>query len=477
MKKLAIIVPYRDRQEQLDRFITHIDQFFQDKDIEYDVLVVEQDNDKPFNRGKLLNVGFLELYENYDYFCFHDVDMLPEDADYSYVNKPTHMAVEVENNEWELLYPDYFGGVTLFPTDQFFQVNGYSNEYWGWGFEDDDLLIRCKNSSLPLDVIAFGEEHKRISHFLDFDGETDYVEIPTTNKRLRNIFAGDFTISTRAIPISPSIDPVSKYDQFGIVSRPGFHNVINYTSGKSFKYDLWTDNYKLHTVTSDMRGEYLAHLVVTYSYAEQLVTFYIDGEAVGSFTFDDKIISYGDSPFYLGVSDPLSSTYKQFFSGRIYEVAIWDAFLEAEAIKQLSSWDYLSLTRNKGKYKKSKNLLVYYDFEHVNNDVVVDLSGNGNNGYRVGAQRREEKRTISGKITVPYRRNGRFRTLNHENAGWDHQKNFWVHNETRKNQLRFFNESKPDMVNYKFDGLNSCEYTKTKEKDLANKVKKISVDI
>ena len=55
---LAIIVPFRDRRQQLDMFVPHMDEFLSDKDIDYTIVVVEQSDDRPFNRGKLLNIGF-----------------------------------------------------------------------------------------------------------------------------------------------------------------------------------------------------------------------------------------------------------------------------------------------------------------------------------------------------------------------------------------------------------------------------------
>ena len=37
-------------------FVPHMDKFL--SDIDYKIFVIEQNNDKPFNRGWLLNVGY-----------------------------------------------------------------------------------------------------------------------------------------------------------------------------------------------------------------------------------------------------------------------------------------------------------------------------------------------------------------------------------------------------------------------------------
>lgn len=41
-----------------------------------------------------------------------------------------------------LPYPQYFGGVSALTPDQYLKMNGFPNEYWGWGGEDDDIAAR-----------------------------------------------------------------------------------------------------------------------------------------------------------------------------------------------------------------------------------------------------------------------------------------------------------------------------------------------
>ena len=145
-KDVCIIVPYRDREEHLSKFAPHVSKVLSDENLSYEILVVEQVPGKPFNRAKLLNVGFHYKKDAFKNYVFHDVDMLPIEnkASYVAVETPTHYAAIVEQFGWNLAYPEYVGGVTSFDQESFEKINGFCNEYWGWGAEDDDLYRRCK---------------------------------------------------------------------------------------------------------------------------------------------------------------------------------------------------------------------------------------------------------------------------------------------------------------------------------------------
>ena len=60
--KLGVIVPYRKRPGHLRKFRESIKSYLKDQD--YELIVVEQNDDLPFNRGKLLNIGFQHQSEN-----------------------------------------------------------------------------------------------------------------------------------------------------------------------------------------------------------------------------------------------------------------------------------------------------------------------------------------------------------------------------------------------------------------------------
>ena len=140
-EELIIIIPFRDREENLKQFIPHMRNFL--KNVKHRIVVIEQSEEGLFNRAKLLNAGF-SLYQDANaYFCFHDVDLLPESesCDYSYPVVPTHLSAYCSQFEYKF-NPTYFGGIVLVNKKDFRRVNGFSNRYWGWGAEDDDLKKR-----------------------------------------------------------------------------------------------------------------------------------------------------------------------------------------------------------------------------------------------------------------------------------------------------------------------------------------------
>lgn len=98
--RVAIIIPYRNRPKDLAIFLKNIHPFLMKQQLEYGIFVVEQTVGTKFNRGMLLNVGYLEAkkIKNWDCFIFHDVDLLPMDDRilYSCSKHPRHLAVAVD---------------------------------------------------------------------------------------------------------------------------------------------------------------------------------------------------------------------------------------------------------------------------------------------------------------------------------------------------------------------------------------------
>ena len=167
-KKLLITVPYRDREIQYKTFLNHIKMYFNtdkiDKFINVKVCFLEQDNKKPFNLGSLNNAGYL-INESYlDYIVINNVDFLPMLSDYSFSENPTllikfgfnNLPMKPSKKDCKLIIKapnieNVFLGSVLLPKNIFKKVNGYSNSFWGWGFEDTDMKKRLDKNKIKIE--------------------------------------------------------------------------------------------------------------------------------------------------------------------------------------------------------------------------------------------------------------------------------------------------------------------------------------
>ncbi|POM65616.1 Putative beta-1,4-galactosyltransferase [Phytophthora palmivora] len=167
--RVAVLVPFRDnhpaqkRQVHLDEFVPYMTQFLQrhcaPKSASFHIFILEQSLDgRKFNRGKLLNAGFDMARNDYDMYIFHDVDLLPgDDLGEFYVTVP-HLGPMHVARVWERYSESstYFGGIVAFTRQQFIKVNGFPNNFWGWGGEDNELYSRVVHKKLAIQAPSSG---------------------------------------------------------------------------------------------------------------------------------------------------------------------------------------------------------------------------------------------------------------------------------------------------------------------------------
>uniref|UniRef100_A0A3P8W346 Beta-1,4-galactosyltransferase n=1 Tax=Cynoglossus semilaevis TaxID=244447 RepID=A0A3P8W346_CYNSE len=144
--KVAIIIPFRHRENHLKYWLHYVHPILRRQRIDYGIYIINQLGEDTFNRAKLLNVGYTEALKDaeYDCFIFSDVDLIPMDDRnlYHCYDQPRHFAIAMDKFGFRLPYAGYFGGVSGLSKKQFLKINGFPNEYWGWGGEDDDIYNR-----------------------------------------------------------------------------------------------------------------------------------------------------------------------------------------------------------------------------------------------------------------------------------------------------------------------------------------------
>lgn len=139
---MMLIVPYRNRAEHLKTFVNRLSH--------HDIVVVEQADNKPFNRAKLINIGFLEMKP--DVFVANDVDMIG-----SY---PAYVPLKGINQlcKSEIQQHGYLGGATMFEAKYF---PGYHNEYF---HRAEDNEMRFYLQRIGAHVAEWDFEFEQLPH-------------------------------------------------------------------------------------------------------------------------------------------------------------------------------------------------------------------------------------------------------------------------------------------------------------------------
>lgn len=142
----TIIIPYRNRKEHLETILPVL----KEKAKNWNIVVVEQADNEPFNRGKLFNIGAIEAKD--DYYILHDVDMIAINNPYKVTENPVCLVNSASQFGNGRPYERYFGGVTGITRKHLLEVNGFYNDFWGWGAEDDLLLDRIEKANIPWSI-------------------------------------------------------------------------------------------------------------------------------------------------------------------------------------------------------------------------------------------------------------------------------------------------------------------------------------
>ncbi|XP_062503124.1 beta-1,4-galactosyltransferase 1-like isoform X2 [Corticium candelabrum] len=191
--KVAIIIPYRDRYSHLLLFLHYMLPIFIRQNIEFRLYIIEQAGDCPFNRGMLFNVGVLEASkdETWDCYCFHDVDLMLEDDRCLYTcpkKGPRALAIALDKWNYEIIHKYLFGGIVIMSRQQILSVNGFSNLYWGWGGEDDDLLARVEMMGMKVE-----REDKSVARYTT--SSQDHISAPQNPVRFDLLFDARYRVS------------------------------------------------------------------------------------------------------------------------------------------------------------------------------------------------------------------------------------------------------------------------------------------
>ena len=159
-KDAIVVVPYRNRLDDLEKFKKIIPNCFKAQGVNALFVIAEQADSLPFNRGKLINAAWdicLGRFPEAQGFYFHDVDVWPLKEDALYYKLPeNNQAIHIygisDIIKPNMTYYSWGGTVGCLSRDAVLTTNGFPNDFWSWGAEDNVLGLRIFEKDVRIDL-------------------------------------------------------------------------------------------------------------------------------------------------------------------------------------------------------------------------------------------------------------------------------------------------------------------------------------
>jgi len=469
--KLGVCVPYRNRELHLNEFVPKVGKYLKNRGIDFQMYFCHQTDDKLFNRGATKNIAAKHaLEEGCDYIVWHDIDMIPEEgggADYSYPkDNPRHIATQISQMDYKLKYHEYFGGAVLFTKEQVEATNGYSNNYWDWGMEDDDLFWRCYKEGYLNDSYLLSKPLKQ--KYMSFDGEGSYIKIPS-DRRTKRLTGSSHTVSIlcRAFqqPEKHNIyligDEKTRYIEYPIFRIPGYDYGISFNNSRALTLQFWNMFYKHNYMWVKRYDNHWSWITAVIDDSNKISHFYLNGTEVDSkggygspspLEYSGRLLKYKESDMYLGMSknEPEDAPNK-YFKGDIARVYAWDRALDPSEVENLH--------------------------REIPTDMVVNLNfNNPRTKFKNNKCQEKEEDILIPNSILPHRVEGRMRCLPHKDEGIVDGK-FAKGETTAKNERRYVLQMQQGKINHKEDGIKQVKYEFVKETKLTPWAKMIDIKL
>ncbi len=488
-KKLGIIVPIRDRRDEMYKFASHMQWFLADK-LDYTIYFIEQQSPDLFNYGALCNVGAQLLKDECDYYIFHDVNIIPitDNCDYTgdFLNNPVHMASNLLDIPNGKPYPHWIGGAFKISKSNFESINGFSNDYWDGGFEYLDLLWRMNKCGISLPTIKFFDKNIFKKHKLVETSETEY-EISKkltsfefndgdslmikSNPTTDNIFQDSFTISFDAyIQNNQNQDGV-------LIAKEGYDVGLFVKNNEALVFQHWFEDGELIQIWwnhSDIKNKW-AHITLRFDTLEGSASLFIDGKLVDEIFFDSSkpLMDFSNKDIWFG-----SLFFKNKIKAKISNILMFDYALTENEIDVIFKENYI-------KELTTFEPIVDISFNKLMGQFYVDTASLRNHARKVMISKSDINTTredfqYSYKFNMPEIGIGKFKILENsnkfsilENYNYDKPDANFLENE----KIFFYETVESKQKGKPKFGLSSVSYKVTGEEKIDKNIKKITIKL